>query len=129
MVWRFSALVLVLNRCRGQTAGVQQLHLLLTALRSPLAQQALLRVFGGGRVPDDVFVRNDPALTRTIKIAEATDLVEMLLNGTVRLTGKGRSLARFVVGQKDLFRNEKEFLDRLPSKMTQKQFQALLETS
>ena len=56
-------------------------------------------------------------------------LVEIQSNGTVRLAGKGKGLARFVSDQPVILANEKAFLNRLPAKMTQKQFQRLLEAS
>jgi len=125
--WRFAALTLVLTRCRGEAAGMEQLHLLLTAIRSPLIQQVLLRSLAGAARPNDVLIRNDPALARTIKIADASGLVTIKSNGTVKLTARGRDLAKIVAEQPDALAREKQFLDRLPAKITQKSFRDILE--
>ncbi|MCO1658126.1 hypothetical protein [Pseudonocardia humida] len=126
MSWRFGALALVLLRCRGQAAGNQQLHLLMASLRSPLIQATLLRALAGQEGPSDVLLRNDPSLTRTVKIADALGLVKQQANGTVRLTDDGKALGRLVSRNPNLFQAEKTFLDRLPMRITQKEFNAIL---
>jgi len=124
--WRLSALAIVLAQCRGNTATPQQLHLLATAVRSPLLQQAILRGLAGGALPDDELVRDDPALTRTIRIADAAGLVEARPT-RIRLTEDGRALARRVAADRNVLVKEKQFLSRLPASITQRSFAALLE--
>jgi hypothetical protein len=124
--WRLSTLAMVLARCRGRTAAPQQLHLIVTALRSPLLQQAILRGLAGGALPGDELVRDDPALTRTIRIAHAAGLVEAHPT-RIRLTEDGLALARRIATAPNVLQKEKEFLSRLPASITQKSFAALLE--
>jgi len=91
-----------------------------------LLQQAILRGLAGGALPDDELVRDDPALTRTIRIADAAGLVEAHPT-RIRLTEDGRALARRVAADRNVLVKEKQFLSRLPASITQRSFAALLE--
>ena len=124
--WRLGALCLVLSQCRGKSAYFEQIHLLIWSLRSELAQQTLQRWFRGDPRPDDIIVRFDPSLSRTIAIAAASELVERRPQG-VALTTNGKEFAAAIRADDGVMQAEKHFLSTLPAAITQKSVRDLLE--
>lgn len=127
LAWRLAALSLALNRFRAHTAHVRHLHLLVSALRSPTIQSVVLRSLSGGATPNDFLVRFDPSLTRTIKLAVATELVDQTPSFAYKLMPSGRALAESVWSDQSIMTQEKKFLDRLPRRISQKSLNAVLE--
>lgn len=125
--WRSSALALVLDQCRGKTANLEQVHLLLWGLRTEVGRQLILRWFSGGRRPDDPVVRYDPSLTRTIALAVAASLVVRNRNQTLTLSEEGQGIASTVRSATDVLIEEKRLLSELPRTITQAKVRQLLE--
>jgi len=128
LAWRLAALSLVLRRCRADTARAAQLHLLVSALRSPTIQGVILRSLSGGVTPNDFIVRFDPSLTRTLNLAVASGLVERTPSLAYKLLPKGSGLAEGVWADQSVMIEEKKFLDRLPRRITQTALRPVLET-
>jgi len=85
------------------------------------------RWFRGERKPDEVPVRYDPSLTRTIALAVAAGLLQRNANHTLTLSRRGRDLAKAVWTDENVMALEKNFLRRLPVNISQKQVRELLE--
>ncbi|WP_406092975.1 hypothetical protein [Kitasatospora purpeofusca] len=127
--WRISALALVLDKCRGRTANVEQIHLLIWALRSSNSRQLLKRWLAGEKSPDEFVVRYDPALSRTIAIAISSGIVQRGANHAISLTASGEALARSIWAEDQVLLKEKELLASVPGKITQKAIRELMAWS
>lgn len=118
--WRVAALVLVLHRCRSDTATLQQLHVLTWALRSEETRKTFIRWSTGDKRPDDVIVRYDPALSLSVDLATGFGLVERTDKGHVTLSDTGERLAVAIENESQILIVEKSFLDLLPKRVSQK---------
>ncbi|MFB4298181.1 hypothetical protein [Actinomadura sp. NTSP31] len=124
--WRFSALVLILSRCRGNSATLQQTHFIGWALRSREARDVVRHVLRGDKQPEDLLVRYDPVFTRTIAIAEKESLIVRNTRQVLVLTLPGLLLANKIWAREDIMVAEKEFLELFPRRMTQKYVRELI---
>lgn len=125
--WRFSAIPLVLSRCRANSATPEQLHLLVSALRSKSIQNQVTRGLRGETRPDDLPIRRDPSLARTISILIGNETLGQRQNGAIYLADPGVAIANLVWSDESVMLEEKAFLNRLPPSMTQKSFSKILE--
>jgi hypothetical protein len=89
VAWRIAALLLCLNACRGQSATVEQLHVLSWAVRDPHNAEALLDVWEGHRGAVRPLRAWDPALDDTLRLARASGLVTQRPNGRQELSESG----------------------------------------
>ena len=138
-VWRLHVLVLILEKCRGGQANMEQLHVLNWAAWTRESRQDFLAFLSGKRTPSQIIVRYDPSLNRAVHFAFAEDLVtrrelQLSLNGErngssppyrVLLTKKGRELLKQIHSMDDCFTGLKQFLDAIPQKVSQKQIEML----
>ena len=127
IAWRLSVLCLLLRRGRANTLALEHLHVLWWSVRSEATRSLLLRWFKGEGRPDEMLVRFDPSLSVTLDLALGQHLAEITDSGAVRLTANGAALADAVLVQDDALVEEKTFLSALPTNITQKQIQTLLE--
>ncbi len=125
--WRLASAVLILKRCRGNTANLEQVHVLAWALRSTHGRKVITEWFTEHRKPHGLIIRYDPSTTRTINLAVATGLAQRNENSTISLTQKGERFASMLWRRQDILVPEKEFLATLPSRITQKSVNDLLE--
>lgn len=72
-------------------------------------------------------MRFDPSLTATVDLAQGQGLVTVGGTGGVHLTARGLSFALELNDLDDVLQVEKLFLHTLPSRITRKQIQQLLE--
>ncbi|MEU6023089.1 hypothetical protein [Micromonospora sp. NPDC047134] len=124
--WRLSALVLVLDRSRGKTANLEQIHFLTSAIRSEELARMAIRWFNGSKAPDDPVIRYDPAMSRTIGLAVACGLAAWK-GPSVSLTGDGLELAAKIKSNQMVMQREKAFLSGLPRAISQKSVREVLE--
>ncbi|WP_157429668.1 hypothetical protein [Actinomadura oligospora] len=117
--WRFSVLTLILNHCYRRTANLQQVHFLSWAIKSRESRDLVARVLSGKRRPEDIIVRYDPSLSRTLGLAQKFSLVHRNNNQTISLAQQGLILASEILRQSELLVAEKDFLNRFPAKITQ----------
>ncbi|WP_146758869.1 hypothetical protein [Micromonospora noduli] len=124
--WRLSALALVLERSRGKTASLEQVHFLTSAMRSEQMALMALRWFRGLRAPDDPIIRYDPSMSRTIGLAIASGLASWK-GASVSLTDEGIGLAAAIKSDDSVLKREKSFLSELPRAISQKSIREMLE--
>ena len=138
-VWRLHALALILNKCHGGQANMEQLHVMNWATRTDETRRAFIEFLDGRRSPSQMIVRYDPSLNRTVHFAFAEELVtrrelqlslDVIRNTTsppyrVSLSKKGRELVKEIQSMDDCFVELKQFLDTIPKKVTQKQIEML----
>jgi hypothetical protein len=125
--WRLASAVLILRRCRANTANLEQIHVLAWALRSAQGRKVIKEWFLEHHRPNGLIIRHDPSTTRTINLAIATDLARRNENSSVSLTDKGERLATLLWANREILAPEKEFLATLPARITQKSVSDLLE--
>lgn len=125
--WRLASAVLILRRCRANTANLEQIHVLAWALRSTQGRKVIAEWFLEHRKPNGLIIRHDPSTTRTINLAIATGLARRNDNSSVSLADRGEHLATLLWANKEVLVPEKEFLATLPARITQKSVSELLE--
>ena len=125
--WRLASAVLILKRCRANTANLEQIHVLAWALRSIKGRKVIRDWFTEHRKPNSLIIRHDPSTTRTINLAIASGLAKRNENSTISLTEKGERFATLLWARHDILAPEKEFLAALPARITQKSVNDLLE--
>jgi hypothetical protein len=142
-VWRLHVLVLLLEQCWGGKATHQQLHVLNWAIRTEETRAAFLQFVHGHRSPNQIIVRYDPSLNRSVDFAfaegiathheEGPDLLgeESSRSRTYRimLTKKGRDLLAVIRDMKECLVVEKEFLSAVGKKVTQQQVESVFTWS
>jgi hypothetical protein len=112
--WRVAALVLCLAGCRGQSASVEQLHVLAWALRGEENAKRLLNVWNGEPGAPSILRVWDNSLDDTLKLANAAGLVDAQTNGRRKLTSRGKNLVAAIRGDaEELMRDEQAFLASL----------------
>lgn len=91
--WRVAALTICLGACRGRSATVEQLHILMWALRDRDNANQLRKSWERGPVGSPFNLRAwDPGLDDTLRLARAEGLVEIKPNGRQVLTALGITL-------------------------------------
>lgn len=125
--WRLATTVLILRRCRANTANLEQIHVLAWALRSSQGRNVIKAWFNEQRKPNGLIIRHDPSTTRSINLAIATGLARRNDNSSISLTERGERLANLLWARDDVLVPEKEFLATLPARITQKSVNDLLE--
>lgn len=125
--WRLAVLCLLLARFRSNTARTEHLHTLWWAIRSEATRDLIVRWFNGRPVPDEIIVRFDPSLSKTIDLAVGQGLVDTLTDGRVKLTSTGLAMAQAVSSKVDVLEDEKGFLEKLPRSISQKAMKEMTE--
>lgn len=124
--WRLAVIALILKKCWGERATLRQLHVLNWAVRTARSREAFLKMLGRVRNLDDPVVRFEPSLNRALAFALAEELIARDSNGTIRLTAKGGMLADEVMRLRGCLDAEKEFLNNISGKVSQRQIDDLL---
>ena len=127
VAWRLAVLCVLLRRGRSNSLLLEHLHVLWWAVRSEATRSLLTRWVHGESRPDEVLVRFDPSLTITLDLAIGQGLVAVQGSGALKLTSSGLAFAEEVLAAPEVLKAEKAFLSGLPSRITQRQIQELLE--
>jgi len=137
---RVALLLIIVNRCHGSRATLEQLHVLDWACRSVESRQLFLSCLRRGRGPDLPCVRFDPTLNRAIEWACGDDLLgatnwSMPKSGVataklgeyrVWLTPRGESAVQIIASLPDCLVDEKQLLETTGQKITQEFVQPFL---
>lgn len=126
-LWRLATIVLMLQRCRGESATTKQLQALSWSLTNDDAGAAMRRGLQGGARAIWFSYRFEPILNQALTLAIGERLVAHTGSGRYQLTTSGKTLAQLIRQDEECMRPEKDFLDSLPGgKLTQKAFHELL---
>lgn len=128
-VWRIPTLLMLIRKCRGAKASLEQLHVLNWAMRDERSQHVFLAFLSGEATPDEAVVRYEPALNRALDLALGQKLVAWTDAKRLTLTEKGRDLLTSIDAQDDLLSEQKAFLERIASPVSQALVQRLLRRS
>jgi hypothetical protein len=123
---RVSLLVMLIARSFGTRASWRMLQVMNWLLRDERNVQLLLALRSGGDIPDRPLVRFEPALDRAIDVAMGLGFVTQKASRVFHLTESGLALAA-QLNTADVFSREKELLQRLGGKFTQKEIDRLIE--
>lgn len=123
--WRIPTVLMLVRKCRGSKASLEQLHVLNWAIRDPAAMDTFLGFWRGEVDPDEAVVRYEPALNRAIDLAVGLHLLAWNDTKRLVLTEQGNELLT-EIDEEDVLIDEKEFLGALPSTITQAGVQRLL---
>jgi hypothetical protein len=88
---------------------------------------AFLEFLKGSKQPDLPVVRFEPSLDRALSFALEEKLMETADGVSFALTTKGSAFAETISKTKESFHPEREFLARIPGKLTQRQIENILE--
>jgi len=91
--WRLAALLLILRACRGRSATLEQLHVLMWYLRDDANATTLLAAWNGPDSAQRSLRAFDPLLDDTLSLARASGLVEQQQTGRQALSAPGGVLA------------------------------------
>jgi hypothetical protein len=94
---RVALLLLILSRCRGDRATLEQLHVLDWACRSKESRQLFTGCISRGRPPDVPCVRVDPSLNRAVDWATGDRLVATTASVASELRGETAHLNEYRV--------------------------------
>jgi hypothetical protein len=114
VAYRTSLLVLVLSRFNRGAANLAHLHTVMWATRSARTRQMFSAWWNGRRFYANSTERFDPDLQITLNLALVDELVELAgSTRRIRLTSKGRELARLIEENSELLAIDKSFLGKL----------------
>ena len=111
--WRLAVLVLTTAKCKGQSASISTLHLLLWGMRGRVPRSRLTAWLTGTEPADLVSSRLDPQLETTIRLAAAERLVMVTGTGRVHLAERGKELAALIDADPRLLAAEKDLLSAI----------------
>lgn len=115
VAYRSSVVVLVLGHFRAHAARLDNVHLLLWAMRTSRTRRMLMSWWEGHSYFGAAIARIDPGLQITMNLVRADGLVEFTAatGQRLRLTGKGEDLLTLINADGDLLTAEKAFLGGL----------------
>ncbi|HUC91983.1 MAG TPA: hypothetical protein VMS09_08140 [Paenibacillus sp.] len=127
--WRIGILVLILNiSCRGSRASIIKLHVMNWAIRSNQGTELFLKLCAGQVSPESIIVRFEPWLNRAIDLALAEGILRRVDGDRVELTPSGTIMAKEILGNKECFAKEKEFLHGLRKSISEERLKKIIET-
>jgi hypothetical protein len=127
--WRIPAILLLVRKCRGARASLEQLHVLNWAIRDAHGRQTFTSFWRGEIEPDQAVVRFEPALNRAIDLALGLRLLIWTDAKRLTLTEEGHELLGEIDEDDDVLTEEKSFLQSLPSSITQTGIDTILRRS
>jgi len=110
--WRLAAVCLILRSCRGRSATIEQLHVLMWALRDE-ANAAIVRELWDNSTASQALRAFDPLLDDTLALARAAGLIKQRPNGRQVLSAAGGSLADSIRDTEGLMEGEQRLLAHL----------------
>jgi hypothetical protein len=110
--WRLSALLLILRACRGRSATVEQLHILMWYLRDEANANAMLAIWNRPDSAQRSFRAFDPSLDEVLSLARASGWVAQQPSGRQALSAAGATLAD-TLRSAGLMEAEQQFLVQL----------------
>lgn len=120
-LWRIGLLLLILYvASRAKKTSFGRLHVLNWALRSDEGRDALLGMLEGRLSPGTVVVRIEPSLNRAVDLAHGESLLRKVGGDRIELTPTGEAEAKRILEQNELFVSEREYLEQVGKKLTEK---------
>lgn len=126
--WKISLLLLILElSSRGGKSSLNRLHVLNWAVRSSKHQEEFVATRDSESPLFSFSVRFEPAFSRAIDVAVAAGLTNWVGGNRLELTPRGRTLAKSVLKEKELFEPEVAFLTRVGKSVSESEALGLLK--
>jgi hypothetical protein len=116
--WRIAAACLILRSCRGRSATIEQLHVLMWALRDEANAAIVRELWDDSRAPRALRAF-DPLLDDTLALARTAGLIEQRPNGRQVLSEVGGRLADSIRATEGLMEEEQRLLAHLGGNITE----------
>jgi hypothetical protein len=117
--WRLAAICLILRSCRGRSTTIEQLHVLMWALRDE-ANAAIVRELWDDSRAHRALRAFDPLLDDTLALARASGLIQQRPNGRHVLSEVGGRLADSIRDTEGLMEEEQRLLAHLGGNITER---------
>lgn len=120
--WRVALVLLLLAKCHGGSATLEQLHVVNSVALFEATSQTLVDLLAVPPVAtafDRPVVRYEPALSRAVDIAVGVGFAEWTNSQRLNLTQLGRETHSRVMAEPSLLSQEKELLARIPGRVSQ----------
>jgi len=120
--WRVPITLLMLNSSRGKKASLAKLNLMNDALRSESSREKLANILRGQVARIEWRMRVEPAFGRNLDLLTGGGLAEWGVasgKAVICLTEKGKEISKAIQEDPDSFLDEKSFLARFSSELTE----------
>ncbi|MBD2234402.1 hypothetical protein [Phormidium tenue] len=119
-VWGISILVLILHVCsRGKRSSITRLHILNWATRNSENQTKIVELLEGRLSRTSLIVSHDPGFDRAIEYSIAEGLAVVEGKARIKLVAKGIQMAKEIMSIEDCLLEEKVFLQKKGSSLTE----------
>lgn len=105
--------------CGRSGCSLSKLHLVTLSMYSEKEKSNILK-YVNGQNDHYLVLRFDPTINKTLDFMLAEKIVFQQDNGLFRLTNSGKNFLAEIVNDNELLINEKTFLNKLSSKLTEK---------
>lgn len=112
--WRIALLLIILHRCHGKSATVEQLHAFGWAILAEPERETLVAGLAGKIQPEGIVIRFDPAWSRVMDLSVGFGLTEWSTTNRLQLTIRGKEVAQMLWDSPDVLNDEKSFLASQP---------------
>lgn len=120
-LWRIGLVLLMLRLAsRGGRSSFGRLHVLNWALRSKDGREALVGILDGQLFPGRVVARIEPSLNRAVDYAHGEGLLRRVQGDRIELTERGEDAAKQILKQGELYKSEREFLEGIGKRVTER---------
>jgi hypothetical protein len=116
--WRIPTILLLIKKCWGGKASLEQLHVLNWAVRDWRARRIFLLLLDDEINPDEAIVRFEPALNRALDLALGLKLVSWTEAKRLTLTERGEEVIAGIEAE-GVLEEEREFLAQIPRPVSQ----------
>ncbi|MCU7766910.1 hypothetical protein [Priestia megaterium] len=105
--------------CGRSGCSLSKLHLISISMYSEKEKNNLLDYVNGNGI-QYIILRFDPIINKTVDFMLAEKIIFQQTNGLFRLTSSGKEFFAKIMKDKSLLVDEKDFLKKLSSKLTEK---------
>lgn len=125
--YKVSLLCLIIKMCCGRRGcSLIKMHIVATAI-ADFEYKRRLEKYMKTHMENEFVVRFEPAVNRALEFALADDFITQQVNGSYKLTDKGKELAAKILEDKTIFLHEKNVLEGIGVDLTEEKIRAISE--
>lgn len=126
--YKLGQICLILLICGGRkSCSFLKIQMIANAMNDEKGKTRLLKFCNNNKM-SYTSVRFDPAVNRVIKYVIADQMVMQLAQGNFKLTEKGKKFVQRIQRDNLLLKDEKEFLKKIGTQLTEEKIADLIET-
>lgn len=127
--YKMGQICLIIEMCGGRKSlSLMQIQMIASAMNSERNKKSFLDFCLSNKNIIFTTVHFDPAVNRILKYAVVDGMIKQLVQGTFRLTDKGKKFVKEIKKDSALMKDEIAFLNQIGSKLTQEKISALIQT-